>query len=190
MRVSVLRFTVLATALLVLGSATGTARSHAASASAVVRVNQVGYPTGAAKRAYLMSSVAETGATFAVKSGTTTVYSAPIGARLGSWSRTYGNVYALDFPTTTAGTYTIAVTGPAAATSPAFTIGTGSAVYGGALANALAFYQAERDGPSFIASGIRTAAVLDANLPPETKIQIAPDLFGGLDRAAGRPHHR
>ena len=70
MRVSVLRFTVLAAALLVLGSATGTARSHAASASAAVRVNQVGYPTGAAKRAYLMSSVAETGARFAVKNST------------------------------------------------------------------------------------------------------------------------
>jgi endoglucanase len=159
MTASVLRFAVITAALLVLGSATGTARSHAASASAAVRVNQVGYPTGATKRAYLMSSVAETGATFAVKtSAGTTVYTAPIGARLGSWSKTYGNVYALDFPTTTAGTYTIAVTGPAGTTSPAFTIGTGSAVYGGALAKALAFYRAERDGPNFISSGIRTAA--------------------------------
>src|SRR5262245_27959506 len=86
-------------------------------ASAFVRVNQVGYPAAGAKRAYLMSSVAETGATFSVKNSTgMTVFSGPIGAKLGSWSGTYSFVYALDFGTlTTAGTHTISVSGPAAA---------------------------------------------------------------------------
>jgi len=145
--------------VVVAGSGAMTARAvHAASAAAFVRVNQVGYPTGATKRAYLMSSAAETGATFAVKSGSTTVYSAPVGASLGSWNGTYTNVYALDFTTTAAGTYTISVSGAVPATSPPFVIGTGKAVYGGALGNALHFYQNERDGPSFIASPIRTAA--------------------------------
>ena len=49
--------------------------SIAASAqSAFVRINQVGYVSGAAKRAYLMSSAAEIGATFSIKNsgGTTT----------------------------------------------------------------------------------------------------------------------
>src|SRR5205809_3964704 len=101
MRVSVLRIMVLAALVAMLASGAASARAvHAASASAFVRVNQVGYPTGAAKRAYLMSSVAETGATFTVKSGSTTVYSAAVGASLGGWNKTYTNVYALDFPTT------------------------------------------------------------------------------------------
>src|ERR687888_48136 len=66
--------------------------------SAFVRVNQVGYPSAASKRAYLLSSVDQSGASFTVTSSTgTTVLSAPIGARLGSWSSGFSNVYALDF---------------------------------------------------------------------------------------------
>ena len=65
-----------------------------------------------------MSGAAETGATFAVKSGPTTVLSGSVGADLGSWSNLYSHVYAIDFDSlTTAGTYTIAVSGPAPATS-------------------------------------------------------------------------
>jgi endoglucanase len=149
---------VLLAALIVLSSADAAARpARAATATAVVRVNQVGYPATATKRAYLMSSVDESGATFAVKSGATTVYSAAIGARLGSWSRSFPNVYALDFPTTATGSYTIAVTGPVAATSTAFPINSGSSVYGGALANSLAYYQNSRDGAGFVPSPLRTA---------------------------------
>ena len=136
-----------------------TATARAAGASAFVRVNQLGYPASAAsKRAYLMSSVLETGATFAVKAGGTTVFSSPIGADLGSWGTTYGHVYALDLGgVATGGTYTIDVTGPVVATSPAFAINTGQAVYGGALRNALSFYQAQRDGPNYVHSALRTA---------------------------------
>src|SRR5262245_43517723 len=72
-------------------------------ASAFVRVNQVGYPAGGSKRAYLMSSLAEPGATFSlIKAGVGTVFSAPVGANLGSWSGTYPFVYALDFSGVTA----------------------------------------------------------------------------------------
>ena len=95
--------------------------------TAFVRVNQVGYVAGSAKRAYLMSSAAETGANFVIKnsSGTTVFGPTAIGANLGSWSTGYPDVYALDFDTfTTAGTYTIAVSGSIAATSPSFKIDT------------------------------------------------------------------
>jgi endoglucanase len=130
-----------------------------AAASAFVRVNQVGYPSTASKRAYLMSSAAETGATFSVKNQAgTTVLTAPIGANLGKWSNSYSNVYALDFTSVTAvGSYTISVSGPIAASSPTFRIDTGGAVYSGALANALSFYRTERDGPNYIPSALRTA---------------------------------
>jgi endoglucanase len=111
------------------------------------------------KRAYLMASAAETGATFAVKNAAgTTVYSAAIGAKLGSWSSGYPNVYALDFDTvTTPGTYTVAVTGPVAASSPTFRIDTGQNVYATAMANTVSFYQSQRDGGNYVPSALRTA---------------------------------
>ncbi|MFL6128226.1 MAG: glycoside hydrolase family 9 protein [Mycobacteriales bacterium] len=141
-------------------SSSGAAAAPApAAGSAFVRVNQVGYPGTGSKRAYLMSSVAETGATFAVRTTAgATAFSGPIGANLGKWSTAYPNVYALDFTgVTAAGSYTIAVTGPVAASSPAFRIDTGPNVYAGAMANSLSFYQNERDGPNYIPSALRTA---------------------------------
>src|SRR5947207_5872538 len=129
--------------------------------SAFVRVNQIGYVSGGAKRAYLMASAAETGATFMVKnSGGTTVFGpAAIGANLGSWSTSYPDVYALDFDNfVTTGTYTIDVSGPIAAASPSFKVDTGGNVYSNALGNSLFFYQNERDGPNFIPSPLRSAA--------------------------------
>lgn len=116
-------------------------------------------PTGASKRAYLMASAVETGATFAVKNSSgATVLSGPIGARLGSWSNGYPTVYAIDFTSlATAGTYTISVAGPIAAGSPTFVVGTGPAVYAGALRNALSDYQNSRDGAGYIPSPLRTA---------------------------------
>jgi endoglucanase len=132
--------------------------AHAATGTAYIRINQLGY-SAAAKRAYLMASTTETGATFSVvNSSGTSVYSAPIGANLGSWSSSYPDVYALDFGSvTTAGSYTISVTGPLAATSPSFRIDTAENIYAGAMANALSFYQNERDGPNYIPSALRTA---------------------------------
>src|SRR5947207_1931604 len=129
--------------------------------SAFVRVNQIGYVSGGAKRAYLMASAAETGATFMVKnSGGTTVFGpAAIGANLGSWSTSYPDVYALDFDNfVTTGTYTIDVSGPIAAASPSFKVDTGGNVYSNALGNSLFFYQNERDGQNLIPSPMRSAA--------------------------------
>jgi endoglucanase len=126
--------------------------------SAFVRVNQVGYPMNATKRAYLMSSTAETGATFkVVNSSGTSVYSAPIGPKLGSWG-SFSNVYALDFDlVTTAGTYNITILGPAAATSPSFAVDSSANLYTGPLANSLYFYENERDGANFISTALRSA---------------------------------
>jgi endoglucanase len=134
----------------------GTGLAHAA--SAFIRVNQVGYVGSATKRAYLMASAAETGATFAVKnSGGTTVYSASVGTSLGAWG-TFTSVYTLDFDSvSTAGTYTISVASPIAATSPAFKIDTGANLYATPLANALYYYETSRDGPNYIPNALRTA---------------------------------
>ena len=130
--------------------------AHAA--SAYIRVNQVGYGSGASKRAYLMSTAAETGATFAVKnSGGATVFSASVGTSLGAWG-TFASVYALDFDSVaTAGTYTISVASPVAATSPAFKIDTAANLYATPLANSLFYYETSRDGPNYIPNALRTA---------------------------------
>jgi endoglucanase len=133
--------------------------AKAQSGTAFIRVNQLGYATTASKRAYLMASAAETGATFSVKNTSgANVFSAPIGANLGTWSTSYPDVYALDFNSViTPGIYTIVTSGPIAGSSPSFHIDTATNVYSGALSNALSFYQNERDGANYIPSGLRTA---------------------------------
>jgi hypothetical protein len=91
--------------------------------SAYVRVNQVGYESGETPfRAYLMSKVAEIGATFKVlNSKGAPAYSSHVGTLLGTWSHskteTY-NVYAVDFAVAGGDLYTISVSGPANAVSP------------------------------------------------------------------------
>src|SRR5437879_13775014 len=98
--------------------------SVAASAqSAFVRVNQIGYVSGGAKRAYLMASAAETGATFVVKnsSGSTVFGPAAIGDKLGSWSSGFQDVYELDFDCfVTSGISSISMSGPIAPSYPKF----------------------------------------------------------------------
>lgn len=146
--------------------------------SAFVRVNQLGYPSGGSKRAYLLASGVETGATFVIKnsSGATVFGPASIGSNLGSWSSRYPDVYALNFDNfvPAGGTFSISVSGPIAATSPNFKIDTASNVYSTALANSVYFYENERDGPNFIASPLRTAA---AHLNDESaKVYVTPSM--------------
>ena len=127
---------------------------------AFVRVNQLGYPATATKRAYLISNVSETGATYSVRrtSDGAVAFTGTVGKPLGRWSARWRHVYALDFDSVgTAGTFVVDVSGPAAAGSPPFAIGSPANLYGGALHNALSFYQDERDGPDFIRSALRTA---------------------------------
>lgn len=142
----------------VAGCATGAAHARLAGA-AYVRVNQVGYPDAVSKRAYLMSPVAASGAAFTVTDADdATVLSGTVGASLGTWSPAYAFVYPIDFSAVTAaGRYRVSVAGPAVAMSPAFSIGSGSAVYRRALRNTLRFYEVERDGARFIHSRLRTA---------------------------------
>jgi endoglucanase len=129
--------------------------------SAWVRVSQVGYESGSSSRAYLMSTAAETGATFkVVNSSGATAFSGNIGALLGTWTNsstlTY-QVYALDFSVPAGQSYTIAVTGPEKATSPVFAVDQPGVLYPGLLVNSLFFYQTQRDGPNYIPNALRNA---------------------------------
>lgn len=71
-------------------------------ATAFVRVNQVGYPSSGSKRAYLMASTGESGATFEVRAGSSLVLAGSIGSDLGAWGSAYPHVYAIDFTEVTA----------------------------------------------------------------------------------------
>ncbi len=124
---------------------------------AFVRVDQVGYDIlqPATRRAFLLAPVSAAGATFEVRAADGSVaLSGPVPAtNLGAWSKNFGFVYPLDLASlTTAATYTIVVSGPVSATSPAFRIDTAANLFGPLLSNALAFYQAQRDGPDVIST--------------------------------------
>src|ERR1700674_5877353 len=104
-----------------------------------------------------MSKTSESGAVFRVISSSGEIeFSAPVGASLGVWGKF--NVYALDFLVGQPGSYTIEVHGPASANSPKFPIGMPERLYSAALANALNFYQNERDGSGFIKTPLRNAS--------------------------------
>ncbi|MGH3734560.1 MAG: glycoside hydrolase family 9 protein [Micromonosporaceae bacterium] len=140
--------------------ATGAAQPPGNAADgAHVRVNQVGYPADGPKRAYLMSSTAQPGAPFAVRDAAgTTVLTGTAGASLGSWSSAYPAVHPIDFDVlTTPGTYTITTSGAISATSPRVTIASGASLYATPIANALSYYQVQRDGPDYLPSALRTA---------------------------------
>jgi endoglucanase len=137
---------------------------HAAQAAPAVRaqarVDQVGYATGAPKRAYLMTSSAEPGAVFTVVDARGRIADASVvGADQGAWSSTYTHVYAMDFDSVhREGSFHIVVSaGAMRVRSPVFRIDTAARLYATAMANSLAFYQNERDGPNFIPSALRTA---------------------------------
>ncbi len=125
--------------------------------NAFVRVNQLGYEAGCNGRAYLMATGSENGAVFhVVNAKGVSVFSGAIGANLGSWGKF--SVFALDFKVDGSGIFTIDVDGPMPANSPSFRIGSSEQLYSQGIANALNFYQNERDGQHFIKTPLRTAA--------------------------------
>ena len=73
------------------GAAPPTIRGH-------VRVDQVGYATGEAKRAFLLAEGPAGGARFAVvDAGGRTVLSGRVGPRTGGWNGRYRAVHRIDF---------------------------------------------------------------------------------------------
>lgn len=149
----------LACAAALAGVAAPAARAAAPSEESFVRVDQAGYPSNAAKRAYVMSGADETGAPWWLEDEAgTRVASGTLGASAGRWSAAFPDVYPVDFDgVAAAGRYRLATDGAAPATSPWFSIGSGSTLYLPALENARSFYENERDGPEYIPSALRTA---------------------------------
>jgi len=129
--------------------------------SAYVRVSQVGYEAGETpSRAYLMSTAAESGATFKVFNAKgATAYSGKVGALLGTWSHSKKetfDVYALDFNVPSGDLYSIEVSGPVKAHSPQFAVDCPEALYSGLLLNTLFFFETQRDGSDFVRNALRS----------------------------------
>lgn len=143
--------------LIALAAASAGQPARAAASTAFIRVDQLGYSSGGAKRAYLMSSAPATGARWevAAQAGGPVVASGLVGASSGSWSPGFPYVYPLALEGLSApGSYVVHADG---ATSPPFQVGAPAEVFGPALANALSFYENERDGPEYIPSPLRSA---------------------------------
>ncbi len=136
------------------------AAARASSATTFVRIDQVGYAGAGPKRAYVMSRREVAGAPYSLvrESDGATLAQGLLPSSIGAWSKRFGHVYPLDFDAVQApGTYTLVLGGKAAASSPPFAIGAPASLYAAPLANALSFYENERDGPEYIASALRSA---------------------------------
>jgi len=140
----------------ILAAATLSALAQGASAATYVRVNQVGYASGQAARAYVMTTSTVTSESSQVLDGAGTVVgSGTVGATTGKWGSYH--VYPIDFTAAGSGSHSLRVLGSVSATSPSFAIAPANVLYQDALANALSFYQVQRDGPDFVPSALRTA---------------------------------
>jgi hypothetical protein len=131
------------------------ASSQPASAATYVRVDQAGYPDHGPKAAFVMAAVPLSGDAVLRDAGGRTVATLPLGASRGSWNSSFPYVYRVDFSQESRdGTYTVATHG---ARSPTFRIARPSAIYAQQIANALYFYENERDGRDFIQTPLRSA---------------------------------
>jgi hypothetical protein len=156
-----------------------------------VRVNQVGYATHGPKIAYAM--VARPGhVMFSVQErGHGVSLNRPAGRNLGGWNANYHAVYALPFSAVDQpGTYRITVTaGGKNATSPWFTIASGSKLYRHLVGNAVRYYTSERDGADVVRSVLdrRPANLTDrhATVYRQPRSDSDDNLLGTFHKAGG-----
>ena len=157
----------------------GCSRAAAPSATAYIRLNQVGYEIGPV-RAYLLTGTPQTGFTFVVKKSTgEAVLSGAVGSSGATWGKY--KVYPLDFTISTPGDYTLSVSGLHPATSR-FHVDAPAQLYASPLNNALRFFQDQRDGRDYIPSTLRTAP---AHLNDRRGNVYKPPEFGSFERIKG-----
>lgn len=130
------------------GTASATEGPHPARTPGFIRVDQVGYASGEAKQAYLMTSAPAPGARFTVVDARgRAVLAGTARTRLGSWNSTYPDVYALDLTRLRwPGTYRVTAGGNV---SPAFRVGS-ARMFRGPADDAAGFFGTQRDGAQVI----------------------------------------
>jgi endoglucanase len=116
----------------------------ASSVPAEVRVNQVGYASGAPKVAYAMLPRRVGSVAFSVTSGNRVVFRGTSRDDVGSWNKNYRAVYSLSFSSLRApGWYRIHV---GSAVSPSFQVASAAALYTRLVNNGVRYFTSERDG--------------------------------------------
>jgi len=151
--------------------------------TAVVRVNQVGYPTGGPKVAYAMLPAKVARVSFAVVTPYGVAYRGVSADDLGSWNSGYGAVYRLSFSgVRTPGRYQVKLLSPAVAVSPAFVIGDGAQLYAQLVDNAVRYFTSERDGPDVDSSVLHRQP---ANLTDESAYVYADPKYDSNDNLLG-----
>ena len=122
----------------------------------VIRVDQLGYLPDEPKVAYLLASASAEGAPFTViDDAGSVVLTGTVGPDSGDWNDAYPAVHRLDVTAVhDPGTYRIAVGGPVQVTSPSFQVGSSAELFGPRVTDAVAFFQAQRDGPDVIAGDL------------------------------------
>ena len=117
-----------------------------------IRVDQLGFVPDESKIAYLLAPAPADGATFTVVDAAgAEVLRGTAGPDRGPWNDAWPAVHPLDLTALNVpGTYRIEMTGSVEATSPTFTIGTAAELFAPRVADAVAFFQAQRDGPDVI----------------------------------------
>jgi hypothetical protein len=113
-----------------------------------IRVDQLGFAPNEAKTAYLLANPGVARAFSVVNAQGATVLHGQTGASRGRWNKRYGAVRPLDLSSLhTPGTYRIHAAG---GTSPPFRIAPRGALFGPRVRDAVAFFQAQRDGPNVV----------------------------------------
>ncbi|MEV6172592.1 glycoside hydrolase family 9 protein [Streptomyces sp. NPDC051954] len=128
------------------------------STEVAIRVDQVGYVRGEAKRAYVMGpSAALAGARFKVVDAKDKVVTAGrLGTVTGRWNARYPSVRSADLSALdTPGTYRFVLTGTAAGRSPAFRIADADELMAPLVRDNVRFLQAQRDGADVLPGTLR-----------------------------------
>ncbi len=157
-----------------------------------IRVNQVGYPAGGPKLAYIMLPRRVPGAVaFTVADGQGVVFRGHSGGDLGAWNAYYPAMFPLAFGgLVRPGRYRITVRAPGVtATSPPFVIASPAALYHRLVGNAVAYFTSERDGADVVSSvlGRQPAHLTDehAYVYQDPRYDSNDNLLGSLHRISG-----
>jgi len=171
----------LATALPAVASSSTVSRT---TAIPMVRVNQVGYPSGGPKVAYVMLAKRVAAVRFEITTPYGVAYHGTSTDDRGSWNSAYRAVYQLSFSgLSVPGIYRVEVTSPATAVSPAFVVGTGAQLYRQLVDNAVQYFTSERDGPDVVPSVLGRQP---ANLTDESASIYAAPAYDGNDNLLGK----
>lgn len=166
-------------------------------ATAVVRVDQVGYLPGERKIAMLLAPSApgergEVGALHAavVDARGRTALTGTVGARRGAWNARFGSVHPIDVTALRRpGRYRIRITGRVSAESPPFRIGDARELFSPTLTDAVGYFQAHRDGADQVSRAWRRkpAHLADrhAEVYDDPPFDDRGRMTGGLDRVGG-----